>query len=82
MSDLDSWRVQVESASQHFDGVLGGLRGNWYHMEKRFDQIANRLEHRRTPRAIDYSPYQEQVQQVRASFHGTASNAMFAFVSK
>ena len=64
MSDLDSWRVQVESASQHFDGLLGGLRGNWYRMEERFDQIANRLEHKRTPRAIDCSPYQQQVQQV------------------
>ena len=64
LSDLDNWKVQVEAASQHFDGVLGGLRGNWYRLEQRFDQIANRLDHKRTPRAIDSSPYQQQVQQV------------------
>lgn len=64
LCDLDNWKMQVEAASQHFDGVLGGLRGNWYRLEQRFDQIANRLEHKRTPRAIDSSPYQQQVQQV------------------
>ena len=64
LSDLDNWKVQVETASQHFDGLLGGLRGNWYRLEQRFDQIANRLDHKRTPRAIDCSPYQDQVQQV------------------
>ncbi|KAA6418252.1 MAG: hypothetical protein FRX49_11761 [Trebouxia sp. A1-2] len=66
LSDLDNWRVNVESASQHFDTLVGGLRSNWFHLEQRFDQISNRIEHRgRTPRAIDCSPYQQQVQQVR-----------------
>ena len=65
LGELDSWRVNVEAASQHFDSLVGGLRGNWYRLEERFDQIANRLDHKgRTPRAIDCSPYQQQVQQV------------------
>ena len=65
LSDLDNWRVNVEAASQHFDSLVGGLRSNWFHLEQRFDQISNRIEHRgRTPRAIDCSPYQQQVQQV------------------
>ncbi|KAL0033113.1 hypothetical protein WJX79_004107 [Trebouxia sp. C0005] len=66
LSDLDNWRVNVEAASQHFDTLVRGLRSNWFHLEQRFDQISNRIEHRgRTPRAIDCSPYQQQVQQVR-----------------
>ncbi|KAL0054269.1 hypothetical protein WJX82_006404 [Trebouxia sp. C0006] len=66
LSDLDNWRVNVEAASQHFDSLVGGLRSKWFHLEQRYDQISNRIEHRgRTPRAIDCSPYQQQVQQVR-----------------
>ncbi|DBB04672.1 TPA: hypothetical protein ACH3X1_012730 [Trebouxia sp. C0004] len=66
LSDLDNWRVNVEAASQHFDSLVGSLRSNWFHLEQRFDQISNRIEHKgRTPRAIDCSPYQQQVQQVR-----------------
>lgn len=62
---LDQWRVQVEAASQHFDGLLGGLRGNCYRMEQQFDQISNKLglEGSRTPRALDNKAYKE-VQQV------------------
>ncbi len=70
LSDLDNWRVNVEAASQHFDSLVGGLRSNWFHLEQRFDQISNRIEHRgRTPRAIDCSPYQQQVQQVVQHAH-------------
>ena len=59
----------MEAASQHFDSLVGGLHSNWYRLEQRFDHISNRIEHkgrtpRATPRAIDCSPYQLQVQQV------------------
>ena len=66
LRDLDQWRIQVESASQHFDGILGSLRGNCYRMEQRFDQISTKLglEGGRTPRALDNKAY-KQVQQVR-----------------
>ena len=65
LRDLDQWRVQVETASHHFDGLLGALRSNCFHMEKRFDHISNKLglEGGRTPRALDNKAYIE-VQQV------------------